>query len=114
MNDNDRVRLRHMLDAAREVKQFINNQTRQSLDDNVMLTRALSWSIGVIGEAASRVSDAFQAETPQLPWPKIIGMRNRLIHAYFDINLDRLWDTATTSIPELVVELEKILSMENE
>ncbi len=49
-------------------------------------------------------------ETPQIPWPSIIGMRNRLIHAYFDINLDIVWQTIHEDLPPLVIELEKIIA----
>lgn len=66
--------------------------------------------IEIIGEAASRVSPACQAKYAGIPWPEIIGMRNRLIHAYFDINLDIVWRTITEELPPLVAELEKALS----
>ena len=64
-----------------------------------MLARALVKDIEIIGEAASRVSQDFRATHPQLPWADIVGMRNRLIHAYFDINLDRVWDTIKKDLP---------------
>lgn len=75
-----------------------------------MLVLSLVKSIEPIGEAASRVSPACQSKCPSIPWPEIIGMRNRLIHAYFDINLDIVWRTITEELPPLIVELEKALS----
>lgn len=110
MNEQDEVRVRHMLDAAREVLAFAEGQTREALDANRMLVRAMTMSIGIIGEAASQVSDEFQAAHREIPWPQIIGMRNRLIHAYFDINLDIVWETVTTRIPELIDQLENLLA----
>lgn len=110
MNEQDEVRLRHMLDAAREVQTFVADRTRDDLDDNQMLVRALSMSIGIIGEAASQVSQEFRAANTDIPWPQIIGMRNRIIHAYFEVNLDILWETAADSIPALIVQLDGILS----
>ncbi|MCD4686879.1 MAG: DUF86 domain-containing protein [Anaerolineae bacterium] len=98
MNEQDEVRLRHMLDAAQEVQAFVADCTRDDLNDNQMLVRALSMSIGIIGEAASHVSQEFREAHPEIPWPQIIGMRNRIIHAYFEVNLDILWETATDSI----------------
>ena len=109
MNEQDEVRLRHMLDAAREALTFAEEHTREDLDTNQMLVRALSMSIGIIGEAASKVSPDVQAAHPDITWPQIIGMRNRIIHAYFEVNLDILWDTVTIGLPDLVTQIENIL-----
>jgi len=73
------------------------------------LALALVKDIEIIGEAASRVSEACQAANPQIPWADIIGMRNRLIHAYFDINLNIVWDTITANLVPLIAELVQIL-----
>jgi len=109
MNEQDEVRLRHMLDAAREALTFAEDHTREDLDTNQMLVRALSMSIGIIGEAASKVSSDIQAAHPDIPWPQIIGMRHRIIHAYFEVNLDILWETVIDSIPPLITQLENML-----
>ena len=109
MNENDRTRLQHMLDYARDVVKFTEGRSRETLDDDLMLVRALTYTIGVIGEAANNISREVQEANPQVPWPQIIAMRNRLMHGYFDINLDRLWLTATEAVPTLIPELEKIL-----
>jgi uncharacterized protein with HEPN domain len=113
MNEQDEIRLRHMLDAAREVVAFAQDHTREDLDGNQMLVRALSMSIGIIGEAASKVSTDVQEAHPEVPWPQIIGMRNRIIHAYFEVNLDILWGTATARIPELIGQIEVSRSVRN-
>jgi uncharacterized protein with HEPN domain len=67
-----------------------------------VLTLALIKCIEIIGEAASRVSHETQAAHPEIPWPDIVGMRNRLIHVYFDIDLDRVHDTITSDLPPLI------------
>lgn len=109
MNESDRNRLQHMLDSSLEVIQFTRGRERASLDHDLMLARALLWSIGIIGEAASKISTELRQETPQIPWTKIVGMRNFVIHGYFEIDYDIVWDTATAWVPELITELEKIL-----
>jgi uncharacterized protein with HEPN domain len=114
MNEIDLTRLKHMLDAAHEVVVFTNGEKRESLDNDIKLMRALSMSIGIIGEAASHVSDEVREASPQIPWRQIIGMRNFIIHAYSSIDLDILWNTATQAIPVLIVELEQLLSSEND
>lgn len=109
MQHDDIVRLSHMLDSAREAVSFISGKARIDLDSDRMLALSLVKSIEIIGEAASKVSEAARTKSPSIPWQDITAMRNRLIHAYFDINLDIVWDTVTQELPPLVLELEKIL-----
>jgi len=110
MQKDDAVRLRHMLEAAREALSFAQGRTRQDLDTDRMLTFSLVKAIEILGEAAARTSDDLRNQYPSIPWPQITAMRNRLIHAYFDINLDRIWDTVTDDLPPLVADLEQIIS----
>lgn len=112
MRKNDLIRLRHMRDAAREAMSFAHNQTRSALDSDRMLTLSLVRSIQIIGEAAAKLTREYQEKHPDDPWTNIVAMRNRLIHAYFDIDLDRVWDTVMDDLPPLVAELEKIISQE--
>ena len=108
MRKDDSIRLQHMLDAAREAESFSQNKTRNSLDTDRKLALALVKCIEIMGEAAAQISNQSREALPQIPWADIIGMRNRLIHAYFDINLDILWKTVVEDLPPLVAELEKI------
>jgi uncharacterized protein with HEPN domain len=99
-----------MLDSAREAQGFLSNRVRDDLNRDRMLLLSLVKSIEILGEAASRVSPEARAECPNLPWTDIVAMRNRLIHAYFDINRDIVWHTVTEELPPLITELEKIIS----
>lgn len=114
MRKDDEIRLRHMLDAAREAQSFIAGKPRLALDTDRKLALALVKDMEIIGEAASRVSEQSRAEYPAIPWPDIINMRNRLIHAYFDIDLDIVWDTVTKDLPPFIIIIEKILSSSTE
>lgn len=105
---DDRTRILHMLDAARKAINFVNNRAFYDLENDEILALALVKVIEIIGEAASRVSPEYQANYPQIPWSAMIGMRNRLVHAYFDINLKILWQTTQEDLPLLVNELEKL------
>jgi uncharacterized protein with HEPN domain len=109
MSKSDEIRLRHMLDAAREALGFAAGRTRADLDSDRMLVLSLVKSIEIIGEAASKVGSETRRAHPAVPWVDIVGMRNRLIHAYYDVDHDRVWDTLTADLPPLVVELERIL-----
>ena len=101
-----------MLDSASEAVSFVKDKTRQSLDKERQLVLSLVKLIEIIGEAASKITNECRWETPQIPWKNIITMRNRLIHAYFDIDLDILWQTVIEDLPPLIDELGRILSEE--
>ncbi len=109
MRRDDRVRLQHMLDAAKEALGFAKTRNRYDLDSDRMLVLALVKDMEIIGEAGYQVSDATRRQLPDIPWDDIIGMRHRLVHAYFDIDLDILWRTVEYDLPPLVSLLEKHL-----
>jgi len=109
MRKDDRVRLRHMLDAAREALTFTQGRTRRDLNEDRMLVLSLVKEIEIIGEAANQISEATRERLPKIPWADIIGMRNRLVHAYFDINLDILWQTVQEDLPSLISTLTAVL-----
>lgn len=106
MSPDDRWRVGHMIEACEQALAFVAQRTRADLDTDTMLRFALTQVVQIIGEAASQVSEAGRAELPNLPWPQIVGMRNRLVHAYFDINADILWDTVQLALPPLLEKLK--------
>jgi len=99
-----------MLEAARTAAGFVQGQTRSDLATDRMLAFALVRAIGIIGEAACKVTGETRASCPEVPWPALVAMRNRLIHACFDIDLDRVWDTVADDLPPLVAQLEQALA----
>jgi uncharacterized protein with HEPN domain len=106
---NDEVRLRHMLEHAREAVTLVEGKDRSDLDTSRMLSLALVRLIEIVGEAANRVSKTRQKQLSQIPWPQIIGMRNRLIHGYDVVDLDIVWQTVTEEFPPLITILEEIV-----
>ena len=113
MLSEDRVRLSHMRDAATEALSFVAGKTRDDLDIDRQLVLALVKSIEIIGEAATKTSRGFKTTSTDIPWRDITAMRNRLIHAYFDIDLDILWQTVTTELGPLLENLEALLLEES-
>jgi len=109
MPNKNHIRIQHMLDAANEATSFIKNRTREDLNDNRLLTLALTKSIEIIGEAANHVDIATREKFSDIPWNDIVGMRNRLVHGYYDIDLDRVWDTLTDDLPPLIDELQDLI-----
>lgn len=109
MHDADRIRLQHMRDAAHDALQFIVDRDRCDLEGDRQLLLALTKSLEIIGEAARRVSDECRDTLPKVPWHEIIGMRNHLVHGYYAINKDALWNTVENRLPELLAQLDDAL-----
>lgn len=110
MFEDDSVRIRHIIDAAREAVDFSQGRSRADLNSDRQLNLSLVRLLEIIGEAARGISTEFRQEYPDLPWKSMVGMRDRLIHAYFDVNLDVVWETVTEDLPSLIAQLEKIVT----
>lgn len=109
MRAEDHIRIRHMIDAAGRAERFLNGRERADLDSDDMLLFALVRCVEIIGEAAAKVSGETRLATPAIPWRDIVAMRNRLIHAYFDIDTEVLWQTMRQDVPPLVRSLKTVL-----
>lgn len=108
----DKVRLHHMVEAGESAVQFVAGRQRADLDEDRMLLFALVRAIEVLGEAASQISEERGATHAGIPWRAIIAMRNRLIHAYFEINTEIVWQTVTQEIPTLLPQLRVLTTDE--
>jgi uncharacterized protein with HEPN domain len=107
--DDPQVRLRHMLDYAREAVTLMRDRSRVDLDIDRALGLAIIRCLEILGEAAGRISAAIRKRYPTIPWSEIIGMRNRLVHGYDIVDYDIVWSTVIEDLPPLIAELEKIL-----
>ena len=107
---DDQVSLQQMLDSTRKALYLAARHSRPSLDEDWVTTLALMQLLQIIGEAARRLSDGIRQQHPQVPWGQLIGLRNRLIHGYDTIDLDRLWEVLTVDLPQLATNLERILA----
>jgi uncharacterized protein with HEPN domain len=101
-----------MLEASKEAFIFGGGQKKKELELDRMRTLSIVKSIEIIGEAATKVSKETREQFPELPWSDIVAMRNRLIHVYFDIDLERVLDTVNHDLPPLMRALEKIILSE--
>ena len=99
-----------MLDHAREATELIAGKEKAALKQNRVLELALIRLVEIVGEASAKVSSDAKEKYSTIPWPEVIGMRNRLIHGYDSVDLDILWDTIEIDLPPLIDELEKILN----
>ena len=112
MKPGDAARIRHMIEAGESASRFVAGRERGDIDSDEMLRFALVRAVEIIGEAASRVSQETREQNPSVPWPDIVFMRNRLVHAYFDIDHTVLWKTATQEVPALLAQLRPLLRSE--
>ena len=108
------VQLRHMLDHAQEAVSMAEGKTRVDLEMERQLNLSLVRLLEIVGEAASRISREDRSRYLDIPWPEIIGLRNRLIHGYDAVDLDILWQIVKEDLPPLIDKLEKIVSQESQ
>jgi uncharacterized protein with HEPN domain len=108
----DEAYLRDMLNAARDALEFGRGLTFEQFQASLLHQMAILKAIEIIGEAASRISPAFHAAHPEIPWQAIIGMRHRLVHGYFEVDYQRVWDTLQRDIPALIAQLETMMQTE--
>ena len=103
--DRDRIRLAHMLEHAKEAIHLVEGRNREDLDTERVLSLALVRLLEIVGEAAAKVSPEARNRYPAVPWPEIVGLRNRLIHGYDSVDFDILWHIVEDDFPALVHEL---------
>ena len=106
---DDTLRLRHMLEHAQEAVRLADGRGRGDLDADRLLELGLTRLLEIIGEAANLVSEETHEQYPHLPWRQMIGLRNRLIHGYAEVDLDILWDIVQLDLPPLIAALERIV-----
>ncbi len=100
-----------MLNAAKLAQDFVAGMTWKTFEIDLMCQAAVTRQIEIIGEAARRISTETQATIPNIPWSKVIGMRNHLIHEYDDLDLEIIWDTIQIALPDLIAVLERIITI---
>ncbi len=107
--DRDRLRLLDMREAAEKARRYATGRVRAEIEADDMLQSALVREVQVIGEAANHVSEATRGLAPDIDWADIVGMRNELVHAYWRIDFDVLWDVITVRLPPLVTALNRLI-----
>lgn len=104
-----RFRLRDMLNAVNKIEAYVEGLSFDGFTQDEKTFDAIIRQLTILGEAASHVPDEVTSRTPEIPWQEIRGMRNVLVHEYFGINMDIVWETATKNIPGLRPLLEGLL-----
>jgi uncharacterized protein with HEPN domain len=107
---NDLVFLKHILESILDIDESLKNVSYDDFLKSKILLKATVRDLEIIGEAANKVSQEFRVSNPEIPWNDMIGMRNVLIHEYFGVIPETVWNTCQKNLPELRKNVEKILS----
>lgn len=102
-----------MRDAIKAILEYTKDANRESFNSNGLMQDAVIRRIEIIGEAAKNVSNEFREKYSEIPWKKIVGMRDKLIHGYFNVDVDRVWNVIIDDMLVLKKEIEEIISKEN-
>lgn len=103
--------LDHMLEAANLACSYVESMPRADFDEDKRTQQAVILNLIVLGEEATKLlrdDEDFANLHPEIPWRSMKGMRNRIAHGYFEINLDTVWETIQTALPELINQLQAI------
>lgn len=103
------LRLTHMLQAGTKARALVEGKTQAQVEADETLVLALTRLLEIMGEAAKAVPDELKAKAPEVPWRAIASTRDRLIHGYFDVDLEVVWAIVTEDLPDLLVRLEQLL-----
>jgi len=101
--------LNDIIESIADIKEFTNGMTRESFSTDKKTIKAVVRSLEVIGEAANKLPDDVRDRYPEISWQEIIGMRNRLIHEYFGVDLDIVWQTIEEDLEPLENAVKKII-----
>ena len=104
-----RHRIEDILDAITEIQTFASGTTLEQFRADAKTLKAVAADLLIIGEAANHVPEDVQEAHPEVPWSVMRAMRNRIVHAYFDIDPDILWDTVQHDLPKLIEPLKRLL-----
>lgn len=109
MTKDDSAYLHHILDSISNIESFTENMDEEEFKSNELVRSAVIRQIEIIGEATKYLSDNTRVSYPNVPWKDIAGMRDKLIHGYFGVDIDAVWDTVKRDIPELKEEIKRII-----
>lgn len=110
MKKDDTVYLRHILDAIEMIEGYVGGYSENEFLTHAMVKDAVVREMEIIGEAAKNISEEYKGNHPEIPWGQMVGIRNKIIHEYFNVNFPIVWDTIQGDLPPLKDEIKKLLN----
>lgn len=109
MKKDPKIFLRHILESIEAIENYTKGESKEKFSKNISLQDALNRRIEIIGEATKNLSPGFKKKYPDIEWREIAGMRNKLIHEYFGVNSDMVWEVVRKDIPKLKKQITELL-----
>ncbi len=106
---DDRVYLEHILDAIAKIERYLSGMDRDTFDQDSLVQDGVIRQVQIVGEACRRLSASLRQRYSSIPWHDITGMRNKLVHDYFGVDLDAVYDAASVDMPALKHAIERVL-----
>jgi uncharacterized protein with HEPN domain len=107
---NDTIFLVHILDSIEKIEKYISGVSRSSFNNDTLVQDGIIRQLEVIGEAVKNISSAIRDVNDHIPWQDIAGMRDKLIHHYFGVDIDQIWETVKGDIPILKASIQSIIN----
>ncbi|HMI03362.1 MAG TPA: HepT-like ribonuclease domain-containing protein [Pedobacter sp.] len=102
--------VKHILDEVSFILTTVKGKDKESVIGDPVLSRAIIRSLEIVGEASTKLDPEFKAAYPHIEWRKMANTRHRLIHDYFGVDYDIVWDIITTKLPDLETDIQSIIS----
>ncbi|PIR08964.1 hypothetical protein COV53_00215 [Candidatus Gottesmanbacteria bacterium CG11_big_fil_rev_8_21_14_0_20_37_11] len=107
--DKDNVYLKHILDAIRLISEFTKDMNKHDFRESEITIHATVRQFEIIGEAVKHISNKLREAHPEIPWRGATGTRDNLIHEYFNVDLDQVWETIEINLPDFKKKIEKLV-----
>ena len=114
MSRNYNLYLQDIVEAADRIASYVEGMTRSAFEADQMRIDAVIRNLQIIGEAVKKIPDSIREKYPNIPWHNIAGLRNRVIHVYFNVDMDVVWDALQAKLPPLKTQMQQILKEKSE